>query len=53
MEPIRNLSEDEISAIYRQEEGVVVALIQSMNETIIQLTKWVQILEDQLAKNSQ
>jgi transposase len=52
MEPIRNLSEDEISAIYRQGEGVVVALIQSMNETIIQLAKRVQILEDQLAKNS-
>lgn len=52
MEPIRKLSEDEIRAIYRQGEDAVVALIQSMNQTIIQLAERVQILEDRLAKNS-
>lgn len=52
MEPIRKLSEEEIRAIYRQGEDAVVALIQSMNQTIILLAERVQILEDRLAKNS-
>ena len=52
MEPIRKLSEEEIQAIYHQGESAVVALIQSMNQTIIQLAERVRILEDQLAKNS-
>ena len=52
MGPIRKLSEDEIRAIYHQGEEAVVALNQSMNQTIIQLAERVQILEDRLAKNS-
>jgi transposase len=52
MEPVRKLSEDEIRAIYRQGEDAVVALIQSMNQTIILLAERVQILEDRIAKNS-
>lgn len=52
MEPIKQLSEDEIRQIYRQGEDAVVQLVLSMNKQLIMLAARVQALEDQLAKNS-
>lgn len=52
MEPIRIVSDEEARAIYQQGEEAVVALIHSMNENFILLAKRIQVLEDQLAKNS-
>jgi len=52
MDPIRQLSEDEIRQIYRQGEDAVVELVMSMNKQLILLAARVQALEDQLAKNS-
>lgn len=52
MEPIRELSEDEIRQIYRQGEDAVVELVMAMNKQLILLAARVQALEDQLAKNS-
>lgn len=52
MEPIKLPTETEIREVYRQGEGAVLLLIQKMNQTVLQLTSRVQILEDQIAKNS-
>lgn len=52
MEPIRIVSDEEARAIYRLGEDAVVELIHSMNQNFIIVAKRIQVLEDQLAKNS-
>lgn len=52
MEPFRALDEAEIRAIYQQGEDAVVSLIQALMQNILLLGRRVQVLEDQLAKNS-
>ena len=52
MEPIKILSEEEIRAIYHQGEDAIVALIQSMNQSMILLAARIQVLEDKISKNS-
>jgi len=52
MKSIQIPSEAEIRAIYRQGEDAIVSLFQSTNQDLLLLTQRVQVLEDQLAKNS-
>jgi len=52
MDPQHLPSQDEVRAAYQQGEEAVVALIYRLIETIVMLAVEVQILRDQLAKNS-
>lgn len=52
MEPLHLPNEDEVRAAARQGEEAVVALVSGLVEAIADLAERVQILEDQLAKNS-
>lgn len=52
MEAKQQVTESEIRAVYRQGEEAVLELVQKMNQTILQLSTRVQLLEDQIAKNS-
>jgi transposase len=52
MTPIPLLTQEQIHAVYQQGEEAVVALINQLVQVITQLESRVQILEDQLAKNS-
>jgi len=49
MEPIHLGSEEHVRAAFRQGEDAVIALL---NETLGKLAESIQILEDQIAKNS-
>lgn len=52
MEPILNLTEEEIRVLYRHGEDAIVALIMEMIQMNKELANRVQALEDSLAKNS-
>ena len=52
MEPNRLPTEEEIRAVYRQGEDAVVAFVGGLIEAMKLLAERVQVLEDQLAKNS-
>lgn len=52
MEPIKLPDEEEIHAIYRQGEDAMVALVSNLIRVVQALSERVQVLEDQLAKNS-
>ena len=52
MEPKRLPSEIEIRTLYRQGEDAVVNLVSGLVETVTLLANRVQVLEDQIAKNS-
>lgn len=52
MEPIELPNEGEIRAIYRQGEDAMVAWVGSLIRVVQMLSERVQVLEDQLAKNS-
>ncbi|RPI85696.1 MAG: hypothetical protein EHM41_10270 [Chloroflexi bacterium] len=52
MEPLQLPTEEEIRAVVRQGEDAVVSLVNSLIRVIVVLTARLQVLEDQLAKNS-
>jgi hypothetical protein len=52
MDPLHLPNEDEVRAAARQGEEAVVALVGGLVEVITFLAERVQVLEDQLAKNS-